>query len=198
MIALDLNRPARGLRYQLQTEAPLLGVRGPSGTGKTTLLRALLGLEPAIGRLVVDGVVLQDGPRGQPAWTRGLGWVPQDATLFPHQTVAQNLGWAGAAPAAVAELAVSLGLDGLLDRLPRRLSGGERQRVALGRALLARPRLLLLDEPFSALDPVWRDRVTALLAGTRALVVSHVAADLAGLGCEVWEMGEGGGMRRME
>jgi molybdate transport system ATP-binding protein len=135
-----------------------------------------------------------------PPWARGVGWVPQDAALFPHLSVSENLvygaGRAGGA-APVAEVAELLGIGALLDRAPRNLSGGERQRVALGRALLSGPRLLLLDEPFGALDRRLRDRVADAVIGwcrarsLPAVLVTHDERDLDVFGAERWRM-EGG------
>ena len=137
-----------------------VAILGPSGSGKSTLLRALAGLEPnAKGHVSFGDEVWLDSNAGiyTPAWERRVGWVPQDALLFPHLSLRENLAYAGAGPSEVESMAESLLLSDLLDRRPRFLSGGERQRVALGRALLSAPRMLLLDEPFSALDRVERD-----------------------------------------
>jgi molybdate transport system ATP-binding protein len=134
---------------------------GRSGTGKTSIVAAIAGLlRPDAGRIVADGEVLYDSAAGidVPAEQRRVGYVFQDARLFPHLSVRENLryGWKRALPHsrpiafdAVVEL---LGVGDLLDRRPRRLSGGEKQRVAIGRALLAQPRLLLMDEPLASLD----------------------------------------------
>lgn len=134
---------------------------GPSGAGKTTIVNAVAGLfRPHEGRVVIDGTVVLDtkSKRCVPARLRRTGYVFQDSRLFPHLTVESNLrfGWRRAADRAdesqVAEIIDLLGLELLLGRKPAKLSGGEKSRVALGRALLTAPRLLLLDEPLAALD----------------------------------------------
>ncbi len=196
-VDVDLQRGRRVFHLGLRSAAATIGVVGPSGAGKSTLLRVLAGLEPrARGRVVLGDTVFQDSP-GRiflPAWRRRVGWVPQDATLLPHRSVHDNLGWAGASSDEIAAIADELGIAGLLDRRPRNLSGGERQRVAIGRALLARPRLLLLDEPFSALDRDRRAGVIGVVGRKRAalgatlVLVTHDEADVAALCDEVWEV----------
>ena len=197
-LCADLHAPmGRGLLHaRLEVRAAVLGVVGPSGGGKSTLLRVLAGLVPeARGALTVFGEDwLRPTPR--PPWRRRVGWVPQEGALFPHLSVRENLVYAGANP--LFEEAVSLlGLGALLDRAPRHLSGGERQRVALGRALLSRPRLLLLDEPFAALDRPRREALARDLAAwqgrhnlTMALV-THDERDLLPFSAEVVELVEG-------
>ncbi|WP_408897847.1 ABC transporter ATP-binding protein [Nocardioides sp. R1-1] len=165
-------------------DGAVLAVLGPSGCGKSTLLRAVAGLEPtASGRIAWDGTDLA----GTPTHRRGFALMFQDGQLFDHLTVARNVGYAprlrGASRATVRaevdDLLELVGLAGYADRLPRTLSGGERQRVALARSLAARPRLLLLDEPLSALDAGLRGRLAADLrrilteSGTTALLVTH-------------------------
>ena len=132
---------------------------GPSGAGKSTVIAAIAGLlRPDRCRVVIDGVVLADTATGQftPPERRRAGLVFQDSRLFPHMSVATNLRYgARRAPAGAVrfdEIVDMLGLAALLHRRPRTLSGGERQRVAIGRALLAQPKLLLLDEPLASLD----------------------------------------------
>jgi molybdate transport system ATP-binding protein len=134
---------------------------GPSGAGKTTVVNAIAGIfRPRAGRIVVDGQVLLDTAKGifVPPRARHIGYVFQDSRLFPHMSVENNLrfGWrraaAKASPEQFARILDLLGLEPLLARRPAKLSGGEKSRVALGRALLASPQLLLLDEPLAALD----------------------------------------------
>lgn len=160
----------------------VLAVLGPSGCGKSTLLRAVAGLEPVTsGRICWDG----DDLAGVPTHRRGFALMFQDGQLFTHLTVARNVGYALRLRRArgisqrVDELLALVGLEGYGDRLPGTLSGGERQRVALARSLAVEPRLLLLDEPLSALDAGLRERLgtdlAAILraAGTTALMVTH-------------------------
>jgi molybdate transport system ATP-binding protein len=131
---------------------------GPSGSGKTTILRCIAGLERAQGELSFNGEVWQDAHTFMPAHRRPIGYVFQEASLFPHLPVRGNLefGWKRIDPAqrrvGFDEAVQLLGIASLLPRDPRHLSGGERQRVAIARALLTSPRLLLMDEPLSALD----------------------------------------------
>ncbi len=150
----------------------LTALLGPSGAGKTTLLNVVAGLmRPDHGVVTLDGRVLTDTARG--TWVapheRGIGYVFQESRLFPHLTVRQNLGYGrwfaanGDAGVVTAEVIELLSLQPLLHRHPGRLSGGEKRRVALGRALLARPRLLLLDEPLGPLDVARRQEILPYL-----------------------------------
>ncbi|HWU22363.1 MAG TPA: ABC transporter ATP-binding protein [Nocardioides sp.] len=165
-------------------DGEVLAVLGPSGCGKSTLLRAIAGLEPlAAGRIAWDGADLS----GVPTHRRGFALMFQDGQLFDHLTVARNVAYPlrlrgvprRQATAEARELLELVGLQEYAGRLPRTLSGGERQRVALARALAAKPHLLLLDEPLSALDASLRTRLAADLrriltaAGTTALLVTH-------------------------
>ncbi|KGM10603.1 ABC transporter ATP-binding protein [Cellulomonas bogoriensis] len=162
----------------------VLALLGPSGSGKSSLLRAVAGLEPvAAGHLTWDGRDLA----GVPVHRRGFGLMFQDGQLFPHRDVARNVAFglemAGVPrrdrDARVTELLDLVGLAGFGDRPVTTLSGGERQRVALARSLAPRPRLMLLDEPLSALDRALRERLAgqvrkALTAtGTTAVFVTH-------------------------
>ncbi len=181
----------------------VIAVMGASGSGKSTLLRALAGLEPpGCAFIALDDTVLHDTASGTflPPHRRGIGYVFQDARLFSHRSVSGNLRYAakrarqcsgnGLAP-PWHEVVAALGLSTLLDRRVTELSGGERQRVAIARALMAHPRLLLLDEPLSALD---HQRKTELLPYIRALperfripliYVSHAVEEVAQLADEV-------------
>lgn len=172
----------------------LTALFGRSGAGKTTVVNAIAGLiRPQRGRIVVDGSVLLDTGRGLyiPTHRRRVGYVFQEGRLFPHLTVRQNLlfgRWfaprrerAGTGFDDVVDL---LGITALLDRRPGRLSGGEKQRVAIGRALLASPRLLLMDEPLASLDARRKDEILPYLERLRdeAIVpivyVSHSVAEV--------------------
>ena len=145
----------------------------------------------------------QDSSNGTwvPSWDRRVGWVPQETLLFPHLTVRENLSYGGALPDWVSETAALLQIEDLLDRRSRRLSGGERQRVALGRALLSKPRILLLDEPFSALDRPLRGELSELVSdwaldrSVPIVLVSHDEEDAKWLAEERWHVG-GGSLRK--
>jgi molybdate transport system ATP-binding protein len=145
---VDLHLPGQGV----------IALFGHSGSGKTTVLRAIAGLERFDGTLVVNGEVWQDEKRFLPVHKRPIGYVFQEASLFSHLSVKQNLTFGlKRIPAAQRRIGLEqvvewLGIGHLLSRKPQRLSGGERQRVAIARALLTSPRLLLMDEPLSALD----------------------------------------------
>lgn len=179
MIVVDVAFRRGDFRLDVTFEAPTVGctaVFGASGSGKSTLLDLLSGsLRPDRGRIVIGDRTFVDVDRGIfiPPEQRAIGWVPQDGLLFPHLRVAANLDFgarrsanpsssnrAGPTRSQVVEV---LGLDALLERWPHTLSGGERQRVALGRALLTNPTLLLLDEPLAALDAVRKGEILALL-----------------------------------
>ncbi|EJC81728.1 ABC-type spermidine/putrescine transport system, ATPase component [Rhizobium leguminosarum bv. trifolii WSM2297] len=161
-------------------------VVGPSGSGKTTLLRIIAGFEqPDAGRVTLSGEVLANGPAAMPAHKRGIGIVSQDGALFPHLSVAENIGFGFERGAAdrdkrIVELLDMVELDrGMLVRRPHQLSGGQQQRVALARALGRKPRLMLLDEPFSALDTGLRENMRKAVArvlqaaGITTILVTH-------------------------
>jgi iron(III) transport system ATP-binding protein len=163
---------------------------GPSGCGKTTLLRLIAGFDtPDAGQILLDGEMLADAASQVPAHRRNIGIVAQDGCLFPHLSVAENIGFGLKAErevklATAAELMEMVGLDqAMLSRKPDQLSGGQQQRVALARALARKPRLMLLDEPFSALDTglraATRKAVAAVLsaAGITTILVTHDQAE---------------------
>jgi len=165
---------------------------GPSGCGKSTTLLAIAGLvRPLAGHIRLAGRTLFDAAAGIDiaARDRGLGIVFQDNRLFPHLDVRANLAYAGRAnPDEVAAMADRLGIAPLLARWPRHLSGGEARRVALGRALLARPGTLLLDEPLAHLDPQRGAALLDLIAATAAtalLYITHDIGEARRLGAEV-------------
>ena len=157
---------------------------GPSGCGKTTLLRAVAGLEQAsAGRITLEGETVSSPDQHMPAERRRIGMVFQDYALFPHLDVGSNVAFGihrlpkPERQARVAEVLHLVGLDGLQSRFPHELSGGQQQRVALARALAPRPRLLLLDEPFTGLDRTSKAALAATLRELahqgRLVVASH-------------------------
>ncbi|MER9297970.1 ABC transporter ATP-binding protein [Mesorhizobium sp. M0621] len=177
---------------------------GPSGCGKTTLLRLIAGFEaPDQGRITLDGEVLANGGAAVPAHRRGIGVVAQDGALFPHLTIADNIGFGMARgedkrAERIVELAYIVGLDkAILKRRPHELSGGQQQRVALARAMAMKPRLMLLDEPFSALDTglraSMRKAVAELLevAGITTILVTHDQAEALSFASQVAVMRDG-------
>jgi molybdate transport system ATP-binding protein len=166
---------------------------GPSGAGKTSLVNMLAGLiAPDRGRITLDDTVLFDSDTGidVPAHRRRIGYVFQEGRLFPHLTVASNLDYGrrmSGLPHDSSEMTRIVGLldiGHLLDRRPGKLSGGERQRVAVGRALLMRPRLLLLDEPLASLDAARKREILPYLETLRdearmpMVYVSHNPGEL--------------------
>jgi iron(III) transport system ATP-binding protein len=165
-------------------EGSLTAVLGPSGSGKTTLLRILAGFERAdAGTVTLGETVVEDGRTHLPPEGRRVGYVPQDGALFPHLNAAGNVGFGlsrrDRKSGRVEELLDLVGLSGEGRRYPHQLSGGMQQRVALARALAGQPSLVLLDEPFSALDAALRAGVRADVArvlsetGTTAVLVTH-------------------------
>lgn len=195
------------LDVDLELHGGLTAFYGPSGAGKTSTLNVIAGLlRPAAGMVTIDGDVLVDTARGiwTPAHARRIGYVFQDARLFPHLRVRQNLafgGWfadkARSPRIALEEVVALLDLAPLLTRYPAKLSGGERRRVALGRALLSGPRLLLLDEPLGSLDMAARQEILPYLdrlIGERRLPMIYVTHDLRemeGRASQVVTMSEG-------
>jgi molybdate transport system ATP-binding protein len=184
------------LDIHFRSERGLTALFGRSGAGKTSVVNAIAGLvRPERGRIVVDGSVLLDTARGirAPAHHRRVGYVFQEDRLFPHLTVRRNLLFGrwftpGSTPAARLDDVVDLlGIGALLDRRPGRLSGGEKQRVAIGRALLANPRLLLMDEPLASLDARRKDEILPYIerlrdqASVPIVYVSHAVAEVTRL-----------------
>jgi iron(III) transport system ATP-binding protein len=194
------NEVLHGVDLQVARHS-LGAIVGPSGCGKTTLLRAIAGFHrPTHGRIELGGRLL-DGPGSHlPAEQRRVGYIPQEIALFPHLSVAANIGF-GLAPgqrkSKVDEMLELIALGGYADRHPHQLSGGQQQRVALARALAPGPDLLLLDEPFSALDADLRGRVRRDVAEllrrtkTTAVLVTHDAGEAMAFADIITIMSEG-------
>lgn len=172
----------------------VVGIMGPSGAGKSTLLGLIAGTVPLeTGRIIRDGHVLSAPRRRVPPASREVVLLGQDPRLFPHLSAVENIAFGprargvarGKARAEAASWLERVGLAGLGDRRPGELSGGQQQRVALARALVTEPAVLLLDEPFTSLDPVTADDLRAVLreqltaTGVTAVVVTHDALDAA-------------------
>lgn len=187
-------------------EGRVTGLFGASGAGKSSLINMIAGLlRPDRGTIVIDGETVDDTAAGihVPTWRRRIGYVFQDARLFPHLNVAQNLDYGrrmnrlAADPAQHTRVVDLLDIGALLDRRPGKLSGGERQRVALGRALLSKPRLLLLDEPLGALDEARKLEILPYLVRLRdeanvpMVYVSHDAAELRQLATQIVMLKQG-------
>lgn len=172
-------------------EGEMLGMAGASGCGKTTLLRLIAGLErPLRGKIQIDGWIVADRDRFIPPESRRVGMLFQDYGLFPHMTVANNIAFGlhrltrTERKQCVSEMLELIRMPELAQRYPYELSGGQQQRVALARALAPRPKLLLLDEPFSNLDANLRASIRKEVrdilstSGTTCLLVSHDQDDL--------------------
>jgi molybdate transport system ATP-binding protein len=213
-LEVDVEHARGSFRLQARfTAAPgLMALFGRSGSGKTTLVDIVGGLvKPDRGRVAVDGQVLVDTERGVfvPKHRRRIGYVFQDSRLFPHLSVQRNLlygrwfnrpvnhAMGGGAAADLASVVELLGIGPLLERQPASLSGGEKQRVAIGRALLAHPQLLLMDEPLASLDEARRAEILPYIerlrdeAGVPILYVSHSVAEVARLATTVVILTEG-------
>jgi iron(III) transport system ATP-binding protein len=188
-VSLTYPNAAAPALYDLSldvAEGATLSILGPSGCGKTTVLRAIAGFEhPQAGEIRIAGRLVCNGKHCVPPEERGVGMVFQDYALFPHLTVAQNVafGLRRLEPQAAARMVATtldlVGLTDLKDRYPHELSGGQQQRVAIARALAPKPVVLLLDEPFSNLDPdmrgQMREEVQEILrrTGITAVLVTH-------------------------
>lgn len=192
-IAIRLAGGLGAFELDVDFDLPMHGISalfGPSGCGKTTILRSVAGLNRIPGRIVVGDEVWQDETRFVPTHRRAPGYVFQEASLFQHLTVRRNLTYgerrAGDLVRHVRfdDIVSLLGIAHLVDRSPEHLSGGERQRVAIGRALLAQPRLLLMDEPLSALDRMARDEILPYFEALHAslkipiVLVTHDIAEV--------------------
>ena len=205
-VAVHRRLPGFTLAVQFATAARRVVLVGPSGAGKTLTLRAIAGaFRPDSGRIAVDGHVWYDGAAGVwvPPQERSVGYVPQNFALFPHLDAAGNIAFGLERPRSdesrrrVAQMIDLLQLNGLEHRRPAELSGGQQQRVALARALARQPRILLLDEPFAALDAGLRRRLRRTLLelqealGFRLLLVTHDLDDARALAEETFRLEAG-------
>jgi len=202
MLRVDVSKQLGefSLQASFESEGRVTGLFGASGAGKTSLINIIAGLlKPDRGTVAIDGETLDDTAANLhvPAHRRRIGYVFQDARLFPHLDVRQNLDYGrrmnhlaenSAQHTRVTDL---LDIGNLLDRRPGKLSGGERQRVALGRALLSQPRLLLLDEPLGSLDEERKEEILPYLvrlrdeAGIPMVYVSHDASEMRQLATQI-------------
>lgn len=205
-IDIEARRGDFTLAAAFQAGPGLTALFGPSGAGKTSLLNMIAGvLTPAKGRIAVDGHVLFDSNARinvKPEHRR-VGYIFQDARLFPHMSVESNLLYgfklsADSARYATPEHVIALlGIDGLLDRRPASLSGGEQQRVAIGRAILSSPRLLLMDEPLASLDDDRKQEILPYVERLRddvkipMLYVTHARAEVERLAARIIYMEKG-------
>ena len=202
MIEIDVAHTLGAFRLEarIAAEGRVLAICGPSGAGKTSLLTIVAGLmRPEAGRVAIDGTLLLDTATGVdvPPRRRRIGYVFQEPRLFPHLNVAQNLRYGQRFTPSTQRfidfdaVIALLGLEALLRRRPERLSGGEKQRVAIGRALLVSPRLLLLDEPLSALDDARRLDILSYIEKMRdafsipIVFVSHRTSEVERLATDI-------------
>jgi molybdate transport system ATP-binding protein len=208
MLQVDVEKRLGDFTVAAKFAAPdgVTALFGPSGSGKTSIVSMVAGLmTPDRGRIVCNETLLFDSATGfsHPPHRRGIGYVFQDGRLFPHMTVARNLDYGRrmySLPRDAdeqARIVALLDIARLLERRPGNLSGGERQRVAIGRALLMRPRLLLLDEPLASLDAARKAEILPYLtrlrdkAGIPMVYVTHQAAEIRRIATRVVRIEDG-------
>lgn len=204
MIELDIHKELLGslgkmdLSLNLSIEKQsFVALSGQSGSGKTTLLRILAGLERAKGSIKVDGEIWLDGEVSLPVQKRGIGFVFQDYALFPNMSVLDNLLYVNKDKALAEHLLGLTELSELSIRKPSTLSGGQKQRVSLCRAMMNRPKLLLMDEPLSALDPSMRTKLQQEILTlhkefeTTTIMVSHDPSEIYRLSNRVIVLSQG-------
>lgn len=204
MIHIDIDKRLHGSNGDMNLDVDLIinegdfvALAGQSGSGKTTLLRILAGLEEAGGMLKIGDEIWLDGKSVLSSQKRGIGFVFQDYALFPNMSVEENLLFVNKDKDLAHHLLEMTELDSLKHRVPNTLSGGQQQRVSLCRALMNRPKLLLMDEPLSALDPVMRTKLqNEILAlhkefGTTTIMVSHDPSEIYRLANRVVVLNQG-------
>jgi len=208
MLSVDVEKTLGDFFIAARFEAAgsITALFGPSGAGKTTLVNMIAGLvTPDRGRILLDDTVLFDAVAkiDVPVHQRRIGYVFQEGRLFPHMTVARNLDYGrrmnalAADPAETDRVIDMLDIRPLLQRRPGKLSGGERQRIAIGRALLTQPRLLLLDEPLASLDAARKAEILPYLtrlrdeAGIPMVYVTHQAGEIRRIATRVVRLEDG-------
>jgi molybdate transport system ATP-binding protein len=208
VLAVDVEKKVGALHLAVQFQAAggATALFGPSGAGKTSLVNMIAGLlKPDRGSITLDDTILFEAAKAinLPPYRRRIGYVFQEGRLFPHLSVRQNLDYGrrlSGRPRNATEferIASLLGITHLLHRRPRMLSGGERQRVAIGRALLMQPRLLLLDEPLASLDAGHKGEILPYLVRLRdqaaipMVYVSHIAAEVHQIATTVVRLDDG-------
>ncbi|NCO01655.1 MAG: ATP-binding cassette domain-containing protein [Epsilonproteobacteria bacterium] len=198
MIKIDINKKLHGANGEMDlvvnldiTQGDFVALAGQSGSGKTTLLRILAGLEDATGTIKVGDEVWLEGKKALPSQKRKIGFVFQDYALFPNMSVEENLLFVQKDKELADKLLALTELSELRDRLPNTLSGGQKQRVSLCRAMMNKPKILLMDEPLSALDPKMRTKLQHEILtlhkefGTTTIMVSHDPSEIYRLASRV-------------
>jgi len=174
-----------------------LAISGPSGSGKTTLLRIIAGLEKAEGIIKVDNEIWLENKKFLPPQKRSIGFVFQDYALFPNMNVLENLLFVNKDQKLAKRLLEMTDIFQLKNRYPNMLSGGQKQRVAICRALMRKPKILLLDEPFSALDPDMREKLQDDIAllhkefGLTTIMISHSPSEIYKLSDKMIQLNKG-------
>lgn len=204
MLKIDINKKLHGSNGQMNLDINLhinnhdfIALAGQSGSGKTTLLRILAGLEKAQGQIIIDDTVWMDDKFVMKPQNREIGFVFQDYALFPNMSVLENLLYVTPDKSLAQHLLNITELDELTHRMPNTLSGGQQQRVSLCRAMMKRPKLLLMDEPLSALDPAMRTKLQNEILtlhkefNTTTIMVSHDPSEIYRLSSRVIVLNQG-------